>query len=59
MRVSYIVQSLYAEVEELLALTGIGELEINGCVTIFPVAHIGGKNGQCRLGILSPGSDAV
>ncbi len=53
------MESLYAEVEELLPLLGIGELEINGCVAIFPVPHIGGKDGQCGLGVLSPGSDAV
>lgn len=53
------MESLYAEVEELLALPGIGEFEIDGCVAIFPVAHIGGKEGQCGLGVLSPGSDAL
>lgn len=53
------MESLYAEVEELLALPGIGEFEIDGCVTILSMTHISGKEGQCGLGVLSPGSDAL
>jgi hypothetical protein len=48
------VKSLHAEVEELLPLIGIGEFEINGRVSIFPVTHIGGKDGQSRLRVLAP-----
>ena len=42
---SYIVKCLYAEVEELLPLVGIAELEIDGCIAIFSVTHIRGKDG--------------
>ena len=48
----------YAEVKELPALLGVYELEINGCVAIFPVAHIGRQDGQSDLWVLPPGPDA-
>lgn len=53
------MKCLYAEVEELLPLVGIGELEIDGGIAVFPVAQIGGEDGECGLGVLSPGSDAI
>lgn len=59
LKVSYIVECLYAEVKELLSLPGICEFEINGCVAIFPVAHIGGEDWQGDLRVLSPGTDAI
>ena len=53
------MECLYAEVEELLPLLCIGELEVDSRVTIFPMAHISGKDGQGGLGVLFPGPDAV
>ena len=49
----------YAEVKELLTLPGVYELEINGCVAVFPVTHICGQDGQSGLWVLTPGSDAL